>query len=77
MTSINRQLEVLRRMLKLAEEWGKVDSVRVKAEMLLGERRRERVLSADEQERYLKATETVAWSIEDAYRRALHGLRAM
>jgi hypothetical protein len=43
--SINRQLEVLRRMLKLAVEWGKVEKLLPKVEMLNGENHRERVLS--------------------------------
>jgi hypothetical protein len=43
--SINRQLEVLRRMLKLAIEWGKIEKAVPKVEMLPGENRRDRVLS--------------------------------
>src|SRR5450432_2374339 len=53
--SINRQLEVLRRMLKLAVEWGKVEKLLPKVEMLSGENHRELVLSADEEQRYLAA----------------------
>ena len=53
--SINRQLEVLRRLLKLAIEWGKVEKVLPKVEMLSGENHRERVLSFDEDQRYLAA----------------------
>jgi hypothetical protein len=44
-STINRQLEVLRRILKLAVEWGKLDKVPPKIEMLPGERHRDRVLS--------------------------------
>ena len=44
-STINRQLEVLRRLLKLAVEWGKLDKVPPKAEMLPGERHRDRVFN--------------------------------
>ena len=54
--SINRQLEVLRRLLKLAVEWGKVEKVLPKVEMLTGENHRDRVLSFDEEQGYLAAT---------------------
>jgi hypothetical protein len=46
-SSINRQLEVLRRMLKLATEWGRVDKVLPRVSMLPGQKRRERVLSTE------------------------------
>ena len=76
-TSINRQLEVLRRMLKLATEWGKVDRALPKVEMLPGERHRERVLSADEEARYLGAATLIGDGILETYRRALEGIRAI
>jgi integrase len=44
--------------------------------MLRGERRRERVLSADEEDRYLAAAEAVGVLIQDAYFRAPEGIRA-
>jgi integrase len=74
--SINRELEVLRRMLKLAVEWGKVDRVLPKVEMLPGERHRERVLTQDEERRYLDACAVLGDSILEAYCRALEGIRA-
>jgi len=52
--SINRELQVLRRLLHLAVEWGAVDQV-PKIRMLHGERHREFVLSAAEEARYLAA----------------------
>ncbi len=52
-SSINRQLQVLRRMFHLAQEWGKVEKVLPRVRMLSGERRRERVLRWDEERRYL------------------------
>jgi integrase len=59
-TAINRELQILRRMLHLAVEWGRVDKA-VKIRMLPGEPRRERVLTAEESVRYLAAaTEPLA-----------------
>jgi integrase len=74
--SINRQLEVLRRLLKLAVEWGKVEKALPKVEMLPGENHRDRVLSEEEETRYLKGATTIGNGIEEAYQRALKGIRA-
>lgn len=74
--SINRRLEVLRRMLKLAVEWGKVDKLLPRVEMLPGENHRDRVLTADEEASYLKAAATIGDNLLDAHRRALDGIRA-
>ncbi|HXP86855.1 MAG TPA: site-specific integrase [Bryobacteraceae bacterium] len=74
--TINRRLEVLRRILKLAMEWGRVERVLPKIEMLPGENHRDRVLSACEEEQYLKAATTIGEGLLDAYRRALAGIRA-
>ena len=52
-TTINRHLQVLRRMLKLAAEWGRIEKAPAKVMMLPGERRRDRVLTSDEETRYL------------------------
>jgi integrase len=76
-SSINRQLEVLRRALKLAMEWGKVEKALPKVEMLPGERHRERVLSGDEGNRYLAAATAVGDGILESYRGALNGIRAV
>ena len=51
-TSINRELQILRRILRLALEWGRVERA-VKVKMLPGEPRRERVLTLEEEARYL------------------------
>jgi integrase len=51
--SINRELQVLRRMFNVAQEWGKVEKVLPRVRMLSGERHRERVLSVHEEKRYL------------------------
>jgi len=74
--SINRQLEVLRRLLKVAMEWGKVEKALPKVEMLPGENHRDRVLSGEEENRYLEAATAIGNGIEEAYRRALEGIRA-
>jgi len=74
-SSTNRVLQVLRRMLKLAEEWGRVPRA-AKVSLQPGERRRERVLSLEEEARYLKAAATIGDGILEAYERALEGIRA-
>ena len=75
-SSINRELEVLRRMLRLALEWGKLDKAPPKIELLPGEAHRDRVLTAGEETRYFEAAEQIGHWIEDSYTRALHGIRA-
>jgi integrase len=50
--SVNSSLRVLRRVLHLAVEWGVLDSV-PKIDLLSGERRRERVVTVQEEARYL------------------------
>jgi integrase len=50
--SINRELQVLRRLLHLAVEWGFVEQV-PKVRMLSGEKHREFVLSPEEEAKYL------------------------
>jgi integrase len=52
--SINRELQVLRRMFHLAQEWRKLEKIPPRVRMLPGERRRERVLSWAEEKRYLQ-----------------------
>ena len=75
-SSINRQLEVLRRMFKLAGEWGKVDRALPRVSMLPGERHRDRVLSATEEAGYLEAAKLTGDSVLEEYRRSLEGIRA-
>lgn len=53
-SSVNRALQVLRRVLRLAVEWGVLPSA-PKTKMLRGERHRERVLTPAEEARYLAA----------------------
>src|SRR4051794_34409992 len=75
-SSINRELEVLRRILRLAFEWGHLEKPGLRVQMLPGENERDRVLTAEEESRYLKATAAVGDGILAAYARALDGLRA-
>jgi integrase len=53
-TAINRELQILRRILRLAVEWGHIEKA-AKIKMLPGETRRERVLTPQEEVRYLAA----------------------
>ena len=75
-SSINRALQVLRRAFHLALEWGKVEKLPAKVSLVPGERRRERVLSQDEEEVYLKAATEIGDSILKAHAAALQGIRA-
>jgi integrase len=53
-SSVNSSLRVLRRILHLGADWGLLETV-PKINKLPGERRRERVISIDEEARYLAA----------------------
>jgi integrase len=53
-SSINSTIRVLRRVLSLAVEWGVIESS-VKLTLLPGEHHRERVITSEEEERYLRA----------------------
>jgi integrase len=58
--SLNRELQVLRRMFHLAQEWGKVERALPGVKMFPGERHRERVLTTAEEECYLKGASSMA-----------------
>lgn len=75
-STINRDLATVRRMFHLAQEWGRVTTVLPRVRMLSGERQRERVLTAEEEQNYLQATLALGRELDDAYRRALEGIRA-
>ena len=75
-SSINRELEVLRRILRLAMDWGKVDRTLLRVPMLPGENQRDHVLSAKEEIAYFKAATELGQSIELEYEQALSGIRA-
>jgi integrase len=53
-SSINRELQVLRRMFNLANEWKIVERPLHRVRMLKGENQRDRVLTADEEKKYLR-----------------------
>jgi integrase len=61
-SSVNRELQVLRRILRLAVEWGVIERT-VKVKMLPGERRCERVLLPEEEARYLAAAPDLLASV--------------
>jgi integrase len=52
---VNRELQALRRMFHLAQEWGKVEKALPTVRMLPGEKHRERVLTAEEEDLYFRA----------------------
>ena len=58
--SLNRELQVLRRMFHLAEEWGQVEKALPKVKMLSGEKHRERVLTGAEEDCYLQGASSRA-----------------
>ncbi len=72
-SSINRELEVLRRMLRLAFEWGILERSPLRVQMLPGENQRDRVLTSDDESRYYKATIEIGDSILVAYARVWTG----
>ena len=53
-SSINHELRCVRRLLRLAVEWGRIESM-PKIKLLSGEVHRERVVTPEEQSRYLAA----------------------
>jgi integrase len=54
-SSVNRELQALRRMFHLAQEWGKVEKALPTVRMVPGEKHRERVLTAEEEDLYFRA----------------------
>jgi len=58
--SLNRELQVLRRMFHLAEEWGRVERALPNVKMIPGENHRERVLTAAEEDLYFRGASTDA-----------------
>ena len=61
-STVNSSLRVLRRVIRLAEEWGAVD-VAPKIKLLSGERHRERVVGQAEEAKYLAAAPEPVGSI--------------
>lgn len=75
-STVNRKLEALRRMLKLAQEWEVTERRLPVVRLLPGERRRERVLAGAEYAAYLSAAVQLGNEQLAAYQRALGGIRA-
>ena len=75
-STINRELEALRRMLKLAQDWGRVEKALQRVSMLPGENKRTQVLSAEEECSYVEAAKELGQKIEQEYKQALVGIRA-
>jgi len=75
-STVNRQLQVLKRVLHLAVDWGAVEKAVPKIQLLPGEARRERVLTADEEDAHLRAADALGSIITDRYAAATVGLRA-
>ncbi len=75
--TVNRDLATLRRVFHLAVEWGKVSTILPRVRLLPGENRRERVLTADEEKKYLEAAADFGHGVNEGYRRALEGIRAV
>jgi integrase len=75
-STINRDLATLRRMFHLAQEWERVTTILPKVRMLPGENQRERVLTSEEESRYLEAAAVAGEERLREYSRALVGIRA-
>lgn len=75
--TINRDLATFRRLFNLAVEWGKVTTILPRVRLLGGENHRERVLSFEEERKYLEAVTNIGHQLTEAYKRALQGIRAV
>lgn len=75
-STVNRDLATLRRILNVAAEWGKVSTILPRVRLLPGENHRERVLTPMEEAKYLESATAIGNSLNEAYERALEGIRA-
>lgn len=75
-STVNRDLATLRRVFNLAVEWGKVTTLLPRVRLMGGENHRERVLTAEEERKYLDAALDLGHGQREAYARALEGIRA-
>ena len=75
-STVNRRLQALRRIFKLAAEWEVTTRALPKVRLLPGEKRRERVLDYGEESSYLKAAQEVGDALLKAHEDALGGIRA-
>jgi integrase len=76
-STLNRDLATLRRVFHLAQEWGKVSTILPRVRLLPGENHRERVLTAEEEKKYLEAAAGLGHGLTEGYRVALEGIRAV
>ncbi len=74
--TVNRELQVLRRMFALAMEWGKVERAMPRVRMIPGEAHRDRVIGPNEEKAYFNAAQAIGTEKQDEYHRALVGIRA-
>jgi integrase len=75
-STVNRDLATLRRMLTLAVEWGKLPAA-PKIRLLPGENRRERALTEAEDAAYVEAATDLGHELEEGYEAALTSIRAV
>jgi integrase len=74
--TVNRELQVLRRMFALAMEWGKVQRALPRVRMLPGETHRDRVITVEEERAYFDAAQALGITTLAGYESALVGIRA-
>ncbi len=75
--TLNGDLATLRRVFNLGIEWGTISTALPRVKMLPGAARRERVLTIDEEKKYLEAATALGHEHHEAYERALEGIRAV
>jgi hypothetical protein len=75
-STVNRELQVLRRIFTLAIEWGKVERALPKIRTIPGEAHRDRVLSASEETAYFDAAQNLGCNALAMHEGALQGIRA-
>jgi integrase len=76
-STVNRDLATLRRTFHLAAEWGKTSTILPRIRLLTGENHRERVLTLEDERKYLDAATAIGHRLTEGYRRALEGIRAV
>jgi len=75
-STLNADLAALRRIFHLCLEWGRVLIALPRVRLLPGANHRERVLSGEEERKYLDAANAVGHELQESYLRALEGIRA-
>jgi integrase len=75
-STVNRELQVLRRMFALAMEWGKVQRAMPRVRMIPGEAHRDRVLTIVDEKEYFDAAQAIGVHALEMHQRALLGIRA-